>query len=61
MNIKRRSLLHARALGVVLLVTLAVALFRPDRAEAQNVTGSGTINKIPKWSPNDSFPDRLLV
>ena len=54
MNNKRRLHLHARALGVALLVTLAVAFFQPDRAAAQNVTGSGTINKVPKWTVTGS-------
>lgn len=59
MNSNRRLARFQRSIWGAILVVVGFLLCQPDTALAQ-VTGSGTIGKIPKWSTTSSLTDSVL-
>lgn len=60
-NAIKRSAMQFPALAIALMLVLAFAVYAPDEASAQNVTGTGTIGKIPKWTAGSALGDSVIT
>jgi hypothetical protein len=56
----KRSAMQLPVLAIALLLAIALALYEPGKAIAQNVTGTGTIGKVPKWTAGSVLGDSVI-